>query len=383
MKEQNALTSDSKFTKILSEYKDVIALFLASRIVFLIIVLMTPVPFLQVWGQFDTEHYRYIAANGYEDWITVFFPVIPLLIRYISDVGVVILNNLAFLVSLGLIKSILKDHYNFKEASTVTGILAFSPQSFFSMLEYTESLFFLLTVIAFMLYKSKSHFLSLGLILGLSVATRNSGSMLFLAIFIGMCINWLRKEIKIVNILTTYIPATAISLIYPVFLQVRYGNWKIFMDAQMEYWVRISSNIFKTVFIQLKVIFTGSYDYGGADFNLLIKSNECLSLILFILTVVLLVLEIRPMAKAKKIDTEAAVLVLYTVFFLITIHMTIREPSIDCPTDSFYRYYAGLFPLYLMLRHIKSKTKLQVGLMVTLFVTLLTSYLFSKGIFFF
>ena len=49
MREQNALTSDSKFTKILSEYKDVIALFLASRIVFLIIVLMTPVPFLQVY----------------------------------------------------------------------------------------------------------------------------------------------------------------------------------------------------------------------------------------------------------------------------------------------------------------------------------------------
>ena len=76
-------------------------------------------------------------------------------------------------------------------------------------------------------------------------------------------------------------------------------------------------------------------------------------------------------------------MVVYTILFLITIHMTIREPSLDCPTDSFYRYFAGMFPMYLMLRNIKSKQKLQIIMLITLFLTLLISYLFSKGIFFF
>lgn len=379
MREQNTLTSDSRFTKLISEHKDILGLFLASRIIFLVIILITPVPFLSVWGQFDAEHYRYIAANGYTERLTVFFPVIPLLIRYITDIGVTILNNLAFLISLGLIKYTLKDRYNFKEYATILGILAFSPQSFFSMLEYTESLFFLLNVISFLLFMSRKHYLTLGLVLGLCVATRNSGSMLFLAIFAGMCIEWAKKEIKITDIFKTYIPATAISLIYPVYLQVNYGNWKIFMDAQMTHWLRISSNIFKTLFIECQVIFTDTYKYDGMDFTALNKSNEALSLILFICTVILLVLEIRNHKK----DTSSIVMVVYTILFLITIHMTIREPSLDCPTDSFYRYFAGMFPMYLMLRNIKSKQKLQIIMLITLFLTLLISYLFSKGIFFF
>ena len=383
MKVEDSIKTDSKATKLLSEHKDVILLFFASRLIFTIIMALTPTPFLEIWGLFDTEHYRLIAASGYNEDITVFFPVIPLLIRYISDVGLVILNNIAFFFSLVLIKYILKDHYNFKEYGTIIGILAFSPQSFFSMLEYTESLFFLLTVSAFILFIKKKHFWALGLILGLSVATRNSGSMLFLAIFVGMCIQWLRKEIKIVDILVTYIPATAISLIYPIYLQVNFGNWKIFMDAQMDYWLRISSNIFKTTFIELQVIFTDTYKYDGLDFTVLHKTNESLSLILLICTCILLFTEIRPMVKARKINIESLVLVLYTVFFLITINMTIRDPHIDCPTDSFYRYYAGLFPMYLMLRNVRRKQVLQITLMVTLFITLVTSFIFSKGIFFF
>ena len=383
MKVENSIKSDSKAIGLLNEHKDVILLFFVSRLIFTLLMVLTPTPFLEIWGLFDTVHYRTIAAEGYNEQITVFFPVIPLLIRYISDVGLVILNNIAFFFSLILIKYLLKDHYNFKEYGTVLGILALSPQSFFSMLEYTESLFFLLTVASFILFTKKKHFLALGLILGLSVATRNSGSMLFLAIFIGMCVQWLRKEIKILNILATYIPATIISLIYPVYLQVNYGNWKIFMDAQMDYWIRMSSNIFKTTFIELQVIFTDTYKYDGMDFTVLNKTNEALSLILFICTCILLFIEIRPMVRAKKVNTESLVLALYTVFFLITINMTIRDPHIDCPTDSFYRYYAGLFPLYLMLRNVRKKEALQITLMCVLFVTMVTSYLFSKGIFFF
>lgn len=383
MKEVNTLKSNNKSCEIISKYKEVILLFLISRILWIAVMVIAPTPFTEVFGLFDTESYRYIAANGYIDELTVFFPVIPLLIRFISDIGVIIVNNVAFFFSLVLIRHLLKDHYHMEEYNTVLGIIAVSPQSFFSTLEYTESIFFLLTVASFCLFLERKHFLLLGLILGLSVATRNSGSMLFLAIFVAMCILWAKKEIRLCNILMTYIPATVISLIYPIYLQVKFGNWKLFMDAQMEYWLRISSNIFKTVFIGFQVLFTDTYKYDGFDFTILNKTNEALSLTLFICTCILLFLEIRPMIRSRKISSDSVVLVLYTVFFLITINMTIRDPHIDCPTDSFYRYYAGLFPLYLMLRRVKKKTALQLILLCTLPVSIITSYFFSKGIFFF
>ena len=383
MREIATIKTNSKTNGLFSEYREIILLFLVSRVLFGIIMILAPTPFFDVFGMFDTLSYRYIAAHGYTDELSVFFPVIPLLIRFITDIGVVILNNVAFFFSLVLLRWLLRDHYKMKDYNTVLGILTVSPQAFFSMLEYTESLFFLLTVASFCLFAKRKHYIALGLILGLSVATRNSGSMLFLAMFAAMCVLWIKKEIRFTSILKTYIPATILSLIYPVYLQIKFGNWKVFMDAQMEYWLRISSNIFKTTLIEFQVIFTDIYKYDGLDFTILNKSNEVLSLTLFICTCILLAMEIRPMVLKKKVDADSAVLVLYTILFLITINMTIRNPYIDCPTDSFYRYYAGLFPMYLMLRNIHRKTTLQIILIVTLFITIITSYFFAKGIFFF
>ena len=228
--------------------------------------------------------------------------------------------------------------------------------------------------------------LLIGVVLGLSVATRNTGSLLFFAIFVGMVMEMIRsKEYKkwIKNIVLAYIPATAISLIYPIFLQIRFGNWKLFMDCQYGYWLRIKSDIFKTIWVSLQVVFTDTYKYGGEmDAIVLFKINEAFSLLLMALLIFLIVREILIMKRAGKISIPSVVAVIYSVLFIIALCMTIRDPEYNAPTACYYRYYASLFTLYLGLGRFKEKT-VQICMFGTMLITLLTASVFCLGVFFF
>ena len=318
--------------------------------------------------------------------MTACFPMAPLVIRYLGHVGAVIVNHLAFFFSLVFLKQLILKMKVEAKACYVLALVAFSPLALFISLEYTEALFFFFTVTAFYLYVTRRNPLLIGVVLGLSVATRNTGSLLFFAIFVGMVMEMIRsKEYKkwIKNIVIAYVPATAISLIYPIFLQIRFGNWKLFMDCQYGYWLRIKSDIFKTIWVSLQVVFTDTYKYGGEmDAIVLFKINEAFSLLLMALLIFLIVREILIMKRAGKISIPSVVAVIYSVLFIIALCMTIRDPEYNAPTACYYRYYASLFTLYLGLGRFKEKT-VQICMFITMLITLLTASVFCLGVFFF
>lgn len=376
-----------KFTKFLKDNKDVFFSFLGAKLLFAVILFISKATYPQVLGFFDAKHYRLIAADGYYvDGATVFFPVIPLIIRYLGDVGLIIINQIAFLAALFFLKKILIKLKGEAKVSTVLAVVAVSPLALFTSLEYTEALFFFLTIFAFYLFAEDKYPLLLGLVIGLSVATRNTGSLLFFAVFIGMCMRFAKAQKRgksVMDIILCYVPATAISLIYPVFLQIKFGSWKIFMDAQYTYWVRIPSNVFKTAWISAKVLFTDIYKFDGAiDTIVLFKINEALSLGLTIFVTVLIVREILLMRKKRNINVGSVVAVIYSVLFIVALGMTIRDPKIDCPTDSFYRYYASLFPMYLGIGRFSEKMA-DICMIISLVISLVTSSVFCLESFFF
>lgn len=376
-----------KVKKFFIDNKDVFLLFVLSRLLFAVVLLIARRSYADVLLLFDAEHYRNVAAIGYqEEYLAACFPMAPLVIRFLGHAGAVAVNHIAFFFSLYFLKQIILKMNVEAKVSTVLSVTAFSPLALFISLEYTEALFFFFTVTAFYLYLTRRSPLLMGVVLGLSVATRNTGSLLFFAIFTGMMITMIRsreyaKGIK--DIVTAYIPATAISLIYPVFLQVRFGNWKMFMDCQYGVWLRIRSNVFKTVWVSLQVLFTDTYKYGGEmDAIVLYKINEAFSLLLMALLIFLIVREIRLMRKAGKLIVPSLVAVIYSVLFLIALCMTIRDPEYNAPTACYYRYYASLFPLYLGLGRFSEKT-VQICMLVTAMITLLTASVFCLGVFFF
>lgn len=376
-----------KFKKFVTDNKDVFILFALSRLLFAAAVIIAKTTYADVMLLFDAEHYSNIAAVGYTDeYMAACFPVLPLAIRYLGHIGTIVLNHLAFFFSLYLLKQIILKMNLKVKASYVLAVVAFSPLALFISLEYTEAMFFFFTVAAFYLFVTKGNPVLMGVVLGLSVATRNTGSLLFFAIFVGMVMRMIRdKDYKkgIRDIILAYVPATLISLIYPVFLQIRFGNWKLFMDCQYGYWLRIKSDIFKTIWVSIQVVFTDTYEFDGAiDTIVIFKINEALSLILMALLIFLVVREVLLMKRAGKVSIPSTVAVIYSVLFVIALCMTIRDPRYNAPTACYYRYYASLFPMYLGIGRLGEKT-VQIFMIATTTITLLTASMFCLGVFFF
>ncbi len=212
--------------------KDIFKFYLITRIFLVILMIIANkllpnlnTQYSNVLGLFDNEHYLSIAMNGYNnDFLYAFFPLTPLLIRYLGKIGAIIVNQLCVLLSGYLFYLLSKEYYNDKKPLFSSILWFLSPVSIFTCMFYSESLFIFLTLFAFYIYKKKKNYLFLGIILGLSVLARSLGSMLFFSIFICMFINFIKKKEKFKNILITFIPATIISCLYPLYLYVQTGN---------------------------------------------------------------------------------------------------------------------------------------------------------------
>lgn len=359
---------------------DILLLFVLSRAFFLIIMVVSGTGLREIINSFDAEHYRSLAEFGYYDEsLTAFFPLVPMLIRYLKVPGMLIINNLAFVGSLVLIKRLTNGNL------WIMISFALSPIGFFSMLLYTESLFVFFTLYAYSLFAGHSEGFLMGILIGLSVMVRNAGSLFFAAVFLGMCIRWYRRETSLMRIIKTYIPATLLAVIYPIFLQLNFDNWKIFVDCQYDYWIRIHSSLPRTIMMGLKVIFTDAYSYPDFGSKLICSINEGLSLILLIPMLYFPIRTLIGFIRQRRVEADDFVLSLYMLLSVLVFNSSVRDPApplCEAPTTSFYRYYYAVFPAFIMLRGVKTHIQ-QIAMGLTVGISLLTSFIFCAGLFFY
>lgn len=123
--------------------------------------------FLFPWANFDGVHYLAIAGRGYINEAR-FFPLFPLLIRFVSNIfgsgpiygasyffSGLIVSNLSFLAGLYYFYKLIKLDYSAKVASnSILFLLIFSTTFFFAAI-YSEGLFFLLLVLSFYFARKK------------------------------------------------------------------------------------------------------------------------------------------------------------------------------------------------------------------------------------
>ena len=356
------------------DYYKIILAFLLSRLFFLIIIKIVNTDFETVCSLFDAEHYRYIADTGYTEPMTAFFPIVPILIRIFGDTGIIIINNTAFLISMFILYELLDEKQVFP-----LYVYTFSPISFYSMIEYTEALFMFFTILSFYLFVKRRFGIIFGIVLGLCSATRSVGSMLFFAIFIGMIILWYKKEIKIVDIFKTYIPATIISCLYPLYLQINFGNWKLFVDVQYDYWIRIDTNMFNTFEEQLDIIFNNNHYINCTNATVcMYRLNEEITIAIGFVFIILLIVTIRN----KCYDENFIVTIVYAVASILCFNTTIRDPYIDAPTTSFFRYYMSIFPIYLSIGILPKIFQLIIMFWM-ICLSSITTLLFVTGVYFY
>ena len=178
--------------KLWKEYKIVIILFIAWRV--LLGVIEWVAPFMWVlrdgflgplrWANFDGVHYLSIARNGYYTYEQAFFPLYPMLIHWVSrfplpdDITVALaISHISFLGGVLLFYDLARSISRRSALWCVVFLLLF-PTSFFFASAYTESLFFLLSAACMVAARRKLWWLA-GIAGMLASGTRLFGIFLF------------------------------------------------------------------------------------------------------------------------------------------------------------------------------------------------------------
>jgi len=143
-------------------------------------------------ANFDGLHYISIARNGYAQYEQAFFPLYPMLIKFLSSfffnnqlLTGLIISNMSFLFGLFIFFKYLRlfsgNSNNFKPFTIILFLLAF-PTSFFFGSVYTEGLFFLFLISSLYFLKKKNYYFVFVFAL-LASLTRLIGVFLIIPIF--------------------------------------------------------------------------------------------------------------------------------------------------------------------------------------------------------
>ena len=159
-------------------------------------------PLLDGWARWDSAHYINVALNGYgldnPDEMgqrVAFFPLYPMLVRAVAfvtgaeqsnagyAVAAIIAANLCFLAAVPLFAKLVARVSSIDVARIATTLLCVSPLAFFFTAAYTESLFLLLSIGAF-LFAYDRKWLPASACIALASATRLFGLALIPAILL-------------------------------------------------------------------------------------------------------------------------------------------------------------------------------------------------------
>lgn len=326
---------------------------------------------LYPFGNFDGVYYLLIAAKGY----TVnagFFPLFPLSIHIatfpfknilpfapIQYLTATILVSTYFIAGLIIFYKLIKLDYKENVAIWSIIFLLIFPTSFFYATIYSESLFILLSLLAFYLARKKRWFFA-GVMGSLLSATRLVG----IALWPALLYEYFKEEKNKLTIKVLPLLLVPLGLLGYMFYNLRtWGNPLYFIQAQGNFANNRSVNAIvlfpQTLFRYIKILFTvkpNIYEWWVAFFEL--------SFFVFALTLFYV-------AWKKKI--RISYLIFGILCFLI--------PASSGTFSGIPRYIVTIFPIFISLALIKNKFFKIVYSVISIILLFIFFMLFSKGYF--
>jgi hypothetical protein len=311
---------------------------------------------LNPWGHWDGVWFIKIAVAGYAeaDGSSAFFPLYPLLLRYVGVLfgGNLLLTGVAvsllcYAGAMALLYHLVRDEFDARTAALTVLLISLVPTSLFFTAVYTESLFLLLSLACF-LWARKGSWKLAGLAALLATLTRSTGVLLLVPMAVcyyeqrGWSLR--RTDQHVVNLLLVPLGL----LMWMTYLSLAFGRPLLFAAAQEE-WRRslmapnaavgraIAAAVLGAVQLLSRQNLTlywpvpkPSSAYGMAEHNLV-------SLGFLVLTVVLLYYGFRrlPLSDWSYFLVAAA----YPLFF----------PAAPMPLLSYPRFMLAIFPAFTML----------------------------------
>jgi Mannosyltransferase (PIG-V) len=206
---------------------------------------------LSYWASWDGAWFTHIAQHGYDTAAaTAFFPLYPLLIHGVMDLGAgpalagVLVSSVAAIAVLFFLHQLAAHWFDVRAARTAVAALAFFPPAFFLNADYSESLFLALSAGALWALYVRRELLLAGAFGYLAAATRNVGVLLVLP----FAAEWLRRRRELRWETLAAIAAPVVGLgAYCLYLWRVADKPLLFAVAQKATWGRTATDPFVTI----------------------------------------------------------------------------------------------------------------------------------------
>jgi Mannosyltransferase (PIG-V) len=189
--------------------------------------------FTDIWARWDSVFFVRIAAHGYDATSAAFYPLYPALVGVLGRVffghyvlAGVIVSLAAALAALALLYRIAEERLGYGGAQRVLLYVAVFPMSLFLQAVYSESLYLLLVVAAFLLAE-RGRFAAAGVTTGLAILTRVTGVALLPPLAL---VAWRARDRG--RSLAQLALAVPVAAAYPLLLWQQLGDPWAFWNAQ-------------------------------------------------------------------------------------------------------------------------------------------------------
>jgi hypothetical protein len=224
------------------------------------------------WERFDGLWFLRIATDGYVDGdgSAAFFPLYPLLIRFLSPLlgghplaAAYLVSHLAAFGSMALLYFLTASEWGERVARRTVLYLAVFPTSFFLLAPYSESLYLVL-VLACLWGARRKRWAVAGLAGAAAAATRNVGVLLLLPLSVEAVHQWLedRSALRLVRSLAWSALVVAGAGAYLLYWEGLSGDWLAPLHQQAN-WQREGSFPLATVIRGTREAFRFIGEYPG------------------------------------------------------------------------------------------------------------------------
>lgn len=331
-------------------------------------------PFIWSFANFDGEHYLAIAREGYRSLTYFYFPLYPLIIRFVSyiiseggllstTIAGLIISNTFFLLSLFGLYKLTRLDYSDRISHLALLLLMLFPTSVYFGCLYNESMFLALTVWSFYFSRKKKWILA-GILGAFATATRVVGIAIFPALLTEVYLQWKKnKSNPFLPLICSLFTVSGIA-IYAIYLYFQTGDYLEFVHSVEIFGQQRSSNLvlLPQVFYRyfFKILPNINYSYFPIVFSTYL---ELLSALAFGLLAIASFFKLR---------------LSYALYALITYLI----PSLSGSFSSYPRYVLIIFPVFILSAlHISEFNKyLKLVIFVILFLLMtITTSLFMRG----
>jgi 4-amino-4-deoxy-L-arabinose transferase-like glycosyltransferase len=320
-----------------------------------------------VWARWDSYWFIRIAQHGYDvaSGAPAFYPLYPALLAVAGRIadGHYVLGGL--IVSLAAAAGAFVLLYRlawhlFDEATAQRAVLylAVFPMSLFLQTVYSESVFLLVAIAAF-LAAERGRFGLAGLMCGLALLARPTG----VAVLAGVALLAWGSSRRTRNLTETVVPALGLFALFPITLWIQRGQPFAFTHVE-RLWYRHTATLgpiggfrdaVRATWTSIEQLVNGSpgHTYGpsvGADHFAALNLEAAA---FFVVAVVLSIVAWRRIGAA------------YGVMSLIAVIAPLTTPAVDQPLLSMPRFTLVAFPIFLALAKVAESTRAERAVVIT------------------